>query len=651
MVVAIRFLVATLTVSNVPAYPLEGLRVPREPMPLPVGGQTSPPWLTQSPGLGTRSVPLPAEIVSRRIIAGRGTELAESQGPPLPGEVIYRNANGPVVYPLSPSERIADDLTTICATSYLTSIEVRVYGFGDGSGPGFDITIELFDGCPGDGGTPIDGFLVSVALPDDGLFDVVIDFAKSPILLGHSVWLAMSTSSSHAGWVFGGQPDVGESLDRFDSFFFPCNTTLGGCPPQGLACANGAATLRGVDCIPAFTAYRADAPSGFHLPLQLHELMADDILPSTAPGLCDLVSYAPSVAGLAGSYCMTYEIWSDDPVAIAPVAPVMGTQRTCCSDSPECDLTFSPPVTIPTPRFWFAYDVSGNPAGPVLASAYPSLGFSGDCFAIYGNPDPNVWSECVWYFGGCPPIGNNPCGTFYNVIRCAGTEPSGACCVPDSPDGKRCHDDVPVSKCTGSLAIQASCEDEPFDPPCPPSTYCPPGAVTFVNPPFGVVDARRPVAPSAQQMYVVEAPSGVNPICWSACNSEGSTLSIGEYEEVSPGVFSITLSTPLVAGTVTELTYTDADGQRTTGRFTAHPGNVNGDTYAGPTDILALIDCLNGVNQAVNCPWGLYSSDIDRTGVVTPADILALINVLNGVSCGGGACPWGPTLPMGSCMP
>jgi len=57
------------------------------------------------------------------------------------------------------------------------------------------------------------------------------------------------------------------------------------------------------------------------------------------------------------------------------------------------------------------------------------------------------------------------------------------------------------------------------------------------------------------------------------------------------------------------------------------PGDVNGDAASSVGDILDLIDALNGVGAA----RAVYSTDIDRSGVVGPADVLQLIDLLNGV--------------------
>ena len=69
------------------------------------------------------------------------------------------------------------------------------------------------------------------------------------------------------------------------------------------------------------------------------------------------------------------------------------------------------------------------------------------------------------------------------------------------------------------------------------------------------------------------------------------------------------------------------------------PADVNGDGTSSPSDILDLIDHLNGVITLP--PWG---TDVDRNAATNSADILTLIDLLNGA----GPCwdPWnGETLP------
>ncbi len=413
-----------------------------------------------------RLIRLKHDLSARRFVVGQGVVEATTAGDGE--EIIYRNATGPEVYPLYAGDWVADDLATICGSSSLTRIVVQVTGGGDGTGPGFDIEVDLYSGCPSQNGVPIIGTHFAVNLPDDGLFTVEYNLNDAPVPIGREVWLAIRSSSDHAGWVFGGEPDIGHSEDQIDTPLFGCSTNFGGCPPQGPACANGTATLHAINCVPEFVAYRADTDSAFFLPMDSAEIFADDILPITAPNLCSVTCYAPGVAGLGGTFSIETQIWSNDEVEQRPLAPVPGT---ACELSDGC--CFNPPIEVPTARFWLTYDVtSGSDAGPVLVGDHPSIGQSDDCFAILGDPDPEYWSACVWWFGGCEPPGENPCGTFRNVVYCAGAEPTGACCILDPENEFHCVDDVPYSQCSGRFIADSTCEEGLFDPPCGTSACC-----------------------------------------------------------------------------------------------------------------------------------------------------------------------------------
>jgi hypothetical protein len=56
----------------------------------------------------------------------------------------------------------------------------------------------------------------------------------------------------------------------------------------------------------------------------------------------------------------------------------------------------------------------------------------------------------------------------------------------------------------------------------------------------------------------------------------------------------------------------------------AVPGDVNGDGFAGPQDILALVNVLNGMAELPD-----WSTDINRSGKAEPGDIMRLIDILN----------------------
>jgi len=180
---------------------------------------------------------------------------------------------------------------------------------------------------------------------------------------------------------------------------------------------------------------------------------------------------------------------------------------------------------------------------------------------------------------------------------------------------------------------------------------CAPGEVAWIDPPNGAVDARYPTDPSTWVPVGVTTfrvrppdPRGVG--CWELCDSLGQREIASVERRGDEHV--ITLSRPAFGGSVTVLTYRAADGAEPTYRFVSHPGDVNGDGTASASDILSLIDALNGVATERNAPWGSLSTDIDRSGASNAADVLALIDLFNGR---GPFSPWINTRPpdCGSC--
>ena len=173
---------------------------------------------------------------------------------------------------------------------------------------------------------------------------------------------------------------------------------------------------------------------------------------------------------------------------------------------------------------------------------------------------------------------------------------------------------------------------------------CPTGVMEFIDPPDGVVDARQPHPvddPADLQginTFTATGPEGAtNLACWAACEVGGTAPAVASVTEGDPGEYTIVLDRPITTGAFTTLTYTDDDSLASTGSFISHPANANGDTAAAPSDILALIDYLNGVGDL---PWGLYSCDIDHTDACNAQDILRLIDLLNGA---GEYDPWNNT--------
>ena len=176
----------------------------------------------------------------------------------------------------------------------------------------------------------------------------------------------------------------------------------------------------------------------------------------------------------------------------------------------------------------------------------------------------------------------------------------------------------------GPLKVDVDCEL------CP----VPVGPVTF-DPPSDVVDARQPYPPldvndrQGLDTFTVNAPSGAAEDCWTFCETaqEGAANDFASIVDNEDDTYTITLNRTISTGAVTTITYTDDGGTAHRGVFTSHPGNADGDSQTAPSDILKIIDYINGVSVS---PWGIYSEDIDQSGVLGPPDILRVIDLLNG---------------------
>ncbi len=161
------------------------------------------------------------------------------------------------------------------------------------------------------------------------------------------------------------------------------------------------------------------------------------------------------------------------------------------------------------------------------------------------------------------------------------------------------------------------------------------GTIGWIDPLSGAVDARQPFAPEDANLLqgidriTVSGPTSAGQTCcWSLCETAQGAApnAIDHIEQNTDGTFAVVLSRPITPGAVTSLTYV---GSGATASFTSHPANVNGDAAAGPSDVLALIDCLNGLDS---CPWDLLSCDMDHSGACAPPDILRVIDLLNGAA-------------------
>jgi hypothetical protein len=187
-----------------------------------------------------------------------------------------------------------------------------------------------------------------------------------------------------------------------------------------------------------------------------------------------------------------------------------------------------------------------------------------------------------------------------------------------------------VDGCGAELLCPALCGDP-----------CPDGAVTFIDPPDGIVDARQPHEPANAavkqgiDVITVEAPPGADNLrCWSLCETvvDANPNDVAAVVDNLDGTFILALLRPISAGGLTAITYSGDGGTSSTGTYVAHPANVNADGASNADDLVTMVDCC--LNQ--QCQPGAtteetpYRCDVNRSGKVTPADMLRAIDLLNG---------------------
>ena len=165
----------------------------------------------------------------------------------------------------------------------------------------------------------------------------------------------------------------------------------------------------------------------------------------------------------------------------------------------------------------------------------------------------------------------------------------------------------------------------------------------MIDPPEGVVDARFPRGITGGEKLGIrtlkfEGPPEIDRACFELCETEIQLVGnqvVGFLEfsiDATTSSYTLSLDRPITTGAVTTITYTADDTSTTTAMLVSHPGNVNGDTISSAADVESMLAVLEGIDPGANAPWGMRSTDVDRTGVVRSSDILALIDVLNGAA-------------------
>jgi hypothetical protein len=161
---------------------------------------------------------------------------------------------------------------------------------------------------------------------------------------------------------------------------------------------------------------------------------------------------------------------------------------------------------------------------------------------------------------------------------------------------------------------------------------CEPLMMVSSNPPTGAIDARQPFNVSGSNPTgwdSVEITLNVDPLGLTAADfavteegGDGVAPEIADITFVGPNTIRLSFGEIIETRAWTTITHSDSG---TSTRLGYLPGDVNGSGTTGPSDILALIDALNGARSLPE-----YSTDIDRSGSTAPADILREIDLLNG---------------------
>ncbi|MFQ5463443.1 MAG: hypothetical protein ACE5E5_12570, partial [Phycisphaerae bacterium] len=244
------------------------------------------------------------------------------------------------------------------------------------------------------------------------------------------------------------------------------------------------------------------------------------------------------------------------------------------------------------------------------------------------------------FCGGTCSVGGAPCGV---DADCTSGTCDGAYAGSDDCQGNGLPDE-----CDISLGISQDCNTNGIPDDCDIAggasqdcnsngipDECDGGctAITIASsvPPNGETDARQPT--SLDGTVVFGWDSAVLTFDGDAAAVTTGDFAVTSTSGVAPTVsgiaitgtdVTVTLSGPIPPGAWTTITYSPTSSSICLGFL---PGDVNADGTSAPSDILAVIDSLNGIT-----PRPDFATDADRSGVAGPEDILRVIDLLNGAS-------------------
>ncbi len=411
---------------------------------------------------------IPPGLVVRHHYYNPGTGEFSSAARVEPmGEPVYSNTPPPDVFLALglPDIMVADDITTTAINGCpVSAYEFTVMGGGDGSGPGFNATFDLYDGCPHGGGQLIPDAGGVVPLPDDGLHEILVDLSASPLPAGRTVWLAVAVDSGEAGWVIGTPAQMGFTRNVYDFVYRQCEARFGGTTLYAGYHAR-------VYCEPPFDreflAYRNMDLTGMRFSQGGGEWTMDDI--ELIVDDCILSSYEIGAVGSGGgSVTVTAELRQFCPGG----SVIDGTQATAqfiADDAPSLarfDLPGGVDLGVGQ-SLWMAFRFSR--VSRAIVSGEATVGFTENSFGLANGNDCDLFS-----FGqGVPYAG------FAISLHCLGDPPIGACCP--RVEGEPCYD-VTAPECSmpdAEWVIGQTCASEPFDPPCGSFVCCLPDPAPY----------------------------------------------------------------------------------------------------------------------------------------------------------------------------
>jgi hypothetical protein len=328
--------------------------------------------------VGPAPVPLPSGLEIRRhfVTTGDGWNGATD----VTGEIVYSNVDGSLAFPPGAGRLIADDVFTVAIGGCdISAYEILVSGNGDGTGPGFSVEFGIYDACPGYGGQLVLGTEGSLTLDDDGLHLITVDLAGAEVPMPSTFWIGVEFDRATAGWVMGTPATIGFTQDLYHHPFLACVARFGGSNLFAGFYVNVYCTGEFEREFLAYMNAELDAP---RFDPGGGQWIADDVW--LVVDDCTLSSLDVAVAGNAGPFAMTVELWQ----FCDPNTTIEGTTRTYQGrgdGSPELvrfdfpgglDLNMSNPL-------WIAWRFDRSFTGSII-SGEPALGFSEDLFCMPG---------------------------------------------------------------------------------------------------------------------------------------------------------------------------------------------------------------------------------------------------------------------------